>query len=393
MSDTASGPLTEKVLAREAASRRRTKLIVIGGVVVVLVLIAVGVAVGVTVSNNNKSKNLSSSSTSSSDPKSGDTTSRPGNNNDPNDPSVFTKDPNLHKSFYGMAYTPEGSLLPNCGNSLQNVIKDIQASHSFIHLKGGTVERPLVAFPLFSLDNIKLEAIKQTKVDMQVYVGNYVLPDDSISYTRQRDTLKDAIQTYGVDHIAGMTVGNEFMLNYLSGRGQTDPNSATGNEGASQLLSYINDTRQMLAGLSLSKNIPVGNSDAGSYFNTEVLSAVDYGLSNVHAWFANTTAEGAASWVTTFFEDTNVKPAALLPNKPKMYIAETGWPTKSSDAGNASNGAGTASISGLQTFLDTFVCQANSNNIPYFYFEFFDEKWKDIQFGGVEGWWGLFNAE
>lgn len=34
----------------------------------------------------------------------------------------------------------------------------------------------------------------------------------------------------------------------------------------------------MLAGLNLAKTIPVGNSDAGSYFNTEVLSAVDYGV-------------------------------------------------------------------------------------------------------------------
>ncbi|KAG6842030.1 hypothetical protein C0991_003556 [Blastosporella zonata] len=57
-----------------------------------------------------------------------------------------------------------------------------------------------------------LEAIKQTNVNMQVYVGNYVVPDDNVSYTRQRDTIKDAIQTYGVDHIAGITVGNEFML-------------------------------------------------------------------------------------------------------------------------------------------------------------------------------------
>jgi hypothetical protein len=28
--------------------------------------------------------------------------------------------------------------------------------------------------------------------------------------------------------------------------------------------------------------------------------------------------------------------------------------------------------------------------IKYFFFEFFDEKWKDETFGGVEGHWGLF---
>jgi hypothetical protein len=25
--------------------------------------------------------------------------------------------------------------------------------------------------------------------------------------------------------------------------------------------------------------------------------------------------------------------------------------------------------------------------------QFADEPWKDVQFGGVEGWWGLFNHE
>lgn len=37
---------------------------------------------------------------------------------DPNDPSTFVKDPALKQSFWGMAYTPEGSQLPGCGNNL-----------------------------------------------------------------------------------------------------------------------------------------------------------------------------------------------------------------------------------------------------------------------------------
>jgi len=49
---------------------------------------------------------------------------------------------------------------------------------------------------------------------------------------------------------------------------------------------------------------------------------------------------------------------------------------QSSDKGNESNGPSTASIADLQTFLNTFVCQANSNGTGYFYFEFFDEVWK-----------------
>jgi hypothetical protein len=98
----------------------------------------------------------------------------------------------------------------------------------------------------------------------------------------------------------------------------------------------------MLAGLKLNKKILVGNSDAGSYFNTKVLAAVDYGvssdprlptlnsidtlhqLSNVHPWFANTTIQDASSWTMKFFQETNVQPASLLPNKVSHHDIDSG---------------------------------------------------------------------
>lgn len=55
--------------------------------------------------------------------------------------------------------------------------------------------------------------------------------------------------------------------------------------GAAILIADINDTRDMLKSLSLSKTLPVGTSDAGSYFNNMVLGAVDYGVrSSVVSW-------------------------------------------------------------------------------------------------------------
>ena len=36
--------------------------------------------------------------------------------------------------------------------------------------------------------------------------------DAGEAYVRQRDYVTEAIKTYGTDHIAGVTVGNEFML-------------------------------------------------------------------------------------------------------------------------------------------------------------------------------------
>ena len=101
-------------------------------------------------------------------------------------------------------------------------------------------------------------------------------------------------------------------------------------------------------------------------------------MSNVHPWFANVSVEEAAGWTNTFFQEQNVAVANTLSNKPQMFIAETGWPTKSSDAGNESNGPSTASVSGLQTFLDTFVCQANQNGTGYFYFEVCQNNGKNV---------------
>ncbi|OBZ72004.1 putative glucan endo-1,3-beta-glucosidase btgC [Grifola frondosa] len=363
-------------LEKEQARSRRSKWVVVGSLLALLGLIAAGVAIGVTVSRNKSktSSNLSSSSSGSASVV---------NQTNPNDPSTFQLDSRLKKSFYGLAYTPAGSQYPACGNSLADVIEDIQLISQLtprIRLYGADCNQSALV----------LEAIKQTKVDLKVYLANYPIPTNSTPYTRQRDAIIEAIQTYGTDNILGVTVGNEFILNYVTAAGVSDPNSAIGNEGGQLLLANITDTRNALAALNLNQTMPVGNADAGSFFNNEVLAAVDYGMSNVHPWFANVSIDQAAAWTNEFFQENNVIVANQLANKPTMYIAETGWPSNSSDVSNMSNGPSTASEPNLQTFLDTFVCQANQNGTGYFFFEYFDEVWKDIEFGGVEGWWGLF---
>ena len=50
---------------------------------------------------------------------------------------------------------------------------------------------------------------------MKVWLGNYVIPEDSTPYERQKQAIKDALQEYGTDHIGGITVGNEFILKYV----------------------------------------------------------------------------------------------------------------------------------------------------------------------------------
>ncbi|KAH9945047.1 glycoside hydrolase [Epithele typhae] len=355
-------------LEKEQRGNRRSKFIVIGSLLA-LVIIGVGVGVGVSLTKKHSSSGSSGSSSSVV------------NQTDSSDPSTFVKDDRLKQSFWGIAYTPTNSLYPDCGNSLSDIITDIQLMSQLttrLRLYGADCNQSALV----------LEAIKQTKVNMTVWLGNYPDATDPAPYVRQRDAIIDAIQTYGTDHISGITVGNEFILNYLGSNGGTSANDAVGNAGADLLIANITDTRSAVAALGVS--IPIGNSDAGSYINNKVLAEVDYGMANIHAWFADIGPAAGAGWVWDFFQETNIAQAKALSNNPTMYVAETGWPSAGNDTATSNNGAADASAANLQVFMDNYVCQANTNGTGYFFFEFKDEEWKDKQYGGVEGHWGLF---
>jgi hypothetical protein len=78
----------------------------------VLVIVIVGVVAGVTAAKKHGSSSSSGKSAA------GGSGSSVVNQTDPNDPSTFEKDSRLRQAFYGLAYTPEGSQLPECGNNL-----------------------------------------------------------------------------------------------------------------------------------------------------------------------------------------------------------------------------------------------------------------------------------
>ena len=106
-----------------AATRSRKKWWIIGGIVAfIVVAAAVGAGVGVSLSKKGSTSGSGSSSGSSSSGGSNSSTSNP------NDPTQFAKNPNLHQSFWGFAYTPQGSQPPTCGATQANVTADIQVS-------------------------------------------------------------------------------------------------------------------------------------------------------------------------------------------------------------------------------------------------------------------------
>ncbi|KAM0756407.1 glycoside hydrolase [Meredithblackwellia eburnea MCA 4105] len=328
-------------------------------------LVVVAVAVGAGVALTRKKSGDSSSSSSSSG------TSSANLQSDPKDPSIFEKDDRFHKSFYAMAYTPFNALEPWCGATLANVTEDIQI------LSQLTTRLRLYGSACGAAD-FTLQAIKDTKVNMTVWLGAYV-GDNTTVNAEQQQWIVDALKKHGTDNVEGVTIGNEYLLN-----------SADETTAVNYLVQQMNSFRTTVNGLGLTKTIPVGTADAGSKISLNLVSSADFFLANVHPFFGGLPVEQAGNWTWDYFTQTDQPVCAQASNKPTCIIAETGWPTNSMTAANMTYQAATAGIPELQTFLDTFVCLANQNGTQYFYFEPFDEPWKEM-YGGVEPYWGLLD--
>ncbi|TXT08828.1 hypothetical protein VHUM_02956 [Vanrija humicola] len=342
---------------------------------IVGVLAVAGIVTGVVVSVTSKKHHSGSSS---------DNSNTSVVLQDPNDPSNFAKDSRLHNVFWGMAYDPDGAILPMCGALQANVTRDIQILSQLttrLRLYGANC----------NVTALVLQAIKDTKVNMTIYPAIYV-DSNTQAFNDQLKAITSAISTYGEEYIEGLAVGNEFILNEV---GSVNTGAAYTTAIAS-LKTNIDTVNKTITAMNLKKHIPIGTGDAGSVMSLALANDIEFFMANVHPWFGALPINQAAAWTWDYFENNDVVYAKQAANPPEMYIAETGWPTQSMWANTTQDGAGSpqgdASVANLQTFLDTYVCQANANGTKYFYFEPFDQPWKTI-YGGVEPYWGLFDSE
>ncbi|CAK9785240.1 unnamed protein product [Cutaneotrichosporon oleaginosum] len=358
-------------------SKSRKKWWWIIGAIILIAVIA-GVVVAVVLTQTNKKDGGSSKSGTSTN----GTTIK-----DPNDPSNFDKDTRLHQVFWGMAYQPDGAIPPTCGATLEAVIRDMQIVSQMttrLRLYGANC----------NMTALVLEAIKQTKVNMTIFPAIYI-DSNTQAYEDQTNAILEALQTYGTDNIEGLAVGNEWLLN----QGNVSPTGSKYLQGVQTLLGYVNEIKAKVQALGLSKTLPIGTGDAGSLFSKTLAEGVDFYMANVHPWFGKVPIDQAAGWTWDYFMNNDVVYSQAASNQPAMYIAETGWPTKyttpkGDDTGQTSgNDPSDATVAQLQTFLDTFVCQANTNQTHYFFFEPFDQEWKEPLYGGVEPYWGIFDKD
>ncbi|GJN89994.1 hypothetical protein Rhopal_002983-T1 [Rhodotorula paludigena] len=258
----------------------------------------------------------------------------------PDDPSQFEPDSRLKRIFYGLAYTPKNVLEEyGCGATLANVTEDII-------LISQLTTRIRMYGTACSQADLTLQAIADTKVNMTVWLGTYLDPNGNQTINdQQTQWAVDAIQKHGTEHIGGVAIGNEYILN------QVDNMNVAQSTAVNFVLEQQAAFRSTLAGLNLDKTLPVGTADAGAQFTAELVAGSDFVMANQ---------------------------AGLL-NR---------WPTNSM---TPNTDLAPATTSELQVYLDTYPCEANKNGTSYYFFEPFDEPWKE-RYGGVEPYWGLFDS-
>ncbi|CAG8629276.1 1687_t:CDS:2 [Ambispora leptoticha] len=270
--------------------------------------------------------------------------------------------PQLKKSFYGINYGPVNATYPSCGNTLGDVIEDVKLLSQLTN-----------RLRLYGMDcnaaNYTIMAIKILGLKMTV-VPTIWVDNNMTTYQRQYNDLFNNLKQHGFDYIEGISVGNEVIFR------KEIP--------VSDFYSRIADVRKkVLAMPGAPKNMPVFTSDLGSNVDQAFVSAVDIAFANVHPYFGGVAVANAATWTFQFFEENDVAPAAKQ-NKTAV-ISEVGWPTN----GAPDQGA-IATVPNLNTFIQSFLCQANSKGYRYYYFESFDTPWKTQMFTVLEGSWGLF---
>lgn len=108
-------------------------------------------------------------------------------------------------------------------------------------------------------------------------------------------------KTYGTKNIAGITVGNEFLLQSYGDGGV--PTDAKGVAARTELLAYIQKTNTTLQALNLDKVIPLGTADAGSAVTEQLCAGCDFVMANVHPWFGSVAVDQAANWTNNFFKE------------------------------------------------------------------------------------------
>ena len=284
--------------------------------------------------------------------------------------------PDLHKVFPGMDYTPLNTQYPDCVHnppSQNNITRDVAVLSQLtnkIRLYGTDCNQTQML--LHAIDRLKMK--DSIKVWLGVWQDNNQTTND-----RQLHQMWDILDEYGDAPFEGIIVANEVLFRQ--------------DMSITSLAKILDGVRTNLTSKKI--NLPVATSDLGDDWTSALGADSDYIMANIHPFFAGVAADKAAAWTANFWKEKDGP--FWKADKQKNVISETGWPSAGgTDCGGASTckDGSVAGIDQMNQFMSDWVCQALDNGTNYFWFEAFDEPWK-VRFNTKgkewEDKWGLMD--
>ncbi|RMZ91025.1 hypothetical protein DV736_g1728, partial [Chaetothyriales sp. CBS 134916] len=382
-------------LSRQKQGNNRMRWVVglaIGAVIVIAIV--AGIIGGVLGSRKNSSSTSGGSSSGDGDgPVPGSTNNAQTDLQKNGDLNIHSKEiqalmnnANLHKVFPAIDYTPWGTQYPLCLTyppSSNNVTRDMAVLSQLtntVRLYGTDCNQTEMV--MHSINQLEL-------TNMKIWLGVWIDTNQTTT-DRQIAQMYDILEANKNDlsPFKGVIIGNEALYRAGVDKAQSEQ----------ELIGYLNDARSKFK--SKGYDLPIATSDLGDNWNAQLVQAVDFVMSNIHPFFAGVTAEVAAAWTWTFWQEHDVVLTQGNSNG-KQIISETGWPSGGgTDCGGTTGecapgqSGAVASVENMNTFMDTWVCQALDNGTDYFWFEAFDEPWKIVYDKGDQNWedkWGLMD--
>src|SRR5659263_279349 len=177
--------------------------------------------------------------------------------------------------------------------------------------------------------------------------------------------ISNLIEAAKAGHVDMAVVGSEVLLR--------------GDLSESQLIGYINRVKNEVP------DIPVTTGDVyGEYiFHPDVINSVDVVFVNYYPYWENIGVDHAVAAIHGWHKLVTSKAGT----KP-VIVSETGWPGCGDRRGDAVPSPENASF-----YFLNFVSWARANNVPYFYFEAFDESWKEKNEGPQGACWGIWDKD
>lgn len=274
----------------------------------------------------------------------------------------------LKNVFYGINYAPRNVIYPICGATLHDVMLDVA-------LLSQITSRLRTYGTQCNQARFILDSIKTLNLNMTLSMGVWIGPNDDINLQQMQD-MKWLLKSYPRKLFESIYVGNEVLF-----REEQTPKA---------LVKYIKEAKKFVG--ELNWDLPVGTSELGPAINTDVMKASDILGTSAHPFFTGHNVQGATKWVYDFIR-YQIEPLKQRINGggPQIVVSEVGWPYL--------GGTYKKAIAGkrhMQYFLNNWICEAKQKNYPWFYFEAFDEPWKQVYHKENAKWeteWGIFTAD